>query len=148
MKSAKLMALIIISAAAGTVLIRSHCEVPCGIYDDEMRFSMLEEHAATIEKAVHQVRELTSQAPQNMNQIVRWVMTKENHAQEIQHIVSQYFLTQRIKIEESPDYSAKLMLCHRILVSAMKTKQSLETENVEALKKAVAEFKELYFKKK
>jgi nickel superoxide dismutase len=31
---------------------------------------------------------------------VRWVTTKETHAQEIQDIVSAYFLTQRIKPAE------------------------------------------------
>jgi len=31
----------------------SHCEVPCGIYDDEMRFTMVEEHIKTIEKAMN-----------------------------------------------------------------------------------------------
>ena len=147
MKHAKLLILLFFLAAGGTVFLRSHCEVPCGIYDDEMRFSMMEEHAATIAKAVHQIKELTAQTPQNMNQIIRWVMTKENHAQEIQQIVSQYFLTQRIK-EDSPDYDTRLVFCHRILVSAMKTKQSVDPENVETLKKAVADFKALYFKKK
>jgi nickel superoxide dismutase len=28
----------------------AHCEIPCGIYDDEMRINMVLEHIATIEK--------------------------------------------------------------------------------------------------
>ena len=33
-----------------------HCQVPCGIFDDPARVKLLEEHAATIRKAVVQVR--------------------------------------------------------------------------------------------
>ena len=33
-----------------------HCQVPCGIFDDPVRVKLLEEHAATIRKAVVQVR--------------------------------------------------------------------------------------------
>jgi nickel superoxide dismutase len=51
-------------------VILSHCEVPCGIYNDEMRFAMIEELILTIEKAMNQIRELSEESPQNMNQIV------------------------------------------------------------------------------
>ena len=39
----------------------SHCEVPCGIYGDEMRFQTIEEHIATIEKAMKMIVELSDQ---------------------------------------------------------------------------------------
>ena len=132
----------------------SHCEVPCGIYNDEMRFTMIMEHIQTIEKAMNQIMELSEQSPQNMNQIVRWIMNKENHAEEIQHIISQYFLTQRIKTPDSKDknaeesYVKKLTLCHEILVLAMKAKQTTDLKNVKSLKSAVTQFKEAYFGKK
>jgi len=131
----------------------SHCEVPCGIYNDEMRFTMLEEHAATIEKAINQIAALSEEDPQNMNQIVRWVMNKEKHAEEIQHIVSQYFMTQRLKLvdkgdaEASKTLMANLALCHEILVYAMKTKQSTELDNIAKLKEAIHNFKASYLKK-
>lgn len=135
-------------------LLFPHCEVPCGIYNDEMRFTMIEEHIQTIEKAMNQIMELSGQSPQNMNQIVRWILNKENHAEDIQHIISQYFLTQRIKGPDSKDndaeesYCKKLILCHEILVLAMKVKQTTDLENVKSLKSAVTQFKEAYFDKK
>jgi len=128
--------------------------MPCGIYNDEMRFQMLEEHIQTIEKAMYQIMELSKQSPQNMNQIVRWIMNKEQHAEDMQHIISQYFLTQRIKSADSDDeeakasYIKKLTICHQILVNAMKTKQSTDLENVKNLKSAVEQFKTAYFEKK
>ncbi len=135
-------------------VVFSHCEVPCGIYDDEMRFKMLEEHIQTIEKAMNQIMELSKESPQNMNQIVRWIMNKEKHAEDMQHIISQYFLTQRIKSPDTDDeeaksrYIKKLTICHQILVYAMKAKQSTDLENVKHLKSAVEQFKTIYFEPK
>lgn len=131
-----------------------HCEIPCGIYNDEMRFSMIAEHIQTTEKAMKQIMELSNQSSPNMNQIVRWVVNKEKHAEDIQHIISQYFLTQRIKLpaEENPEalkrYNEKISLCHQILVYAMKTKQTTVLANVGKLKSAVQLFKKAYFDKK
>jgi len=132
----------------------SHCEVPCGIYNDEMRITMIAEHIQTIEKAMQQIIHLSEESPQNMNQIVRWIMNKEKHAEEIQHIISQYFLTQRIKNpgsenkEDAEKYIKSLTLCHQILVSAMKTKQTTDLNNVERLKTEVEGFKNIYFPEK
>ena len=135
-------------------VILSHCEVPCGIYNDEMRFAMIEEHIQTIEKAMNQVMELSKESPQNMNQIVRWIINKETHAEEIQHIVSQYFLTQRIKSDEQEDseaiksYHEKLELCHQLLVYSMKAKQATDLTLIEKLRSVVQLFKQSYFGEK
>ena len=129
----------------------SHCEVPCGIYNDQMRFTMLAEHVQTIKKAMQQIIQLTKDSPQNMNQAVRWIMNKEKHAEEIQHIIGQYFMTQRIKSLDSEDeqarknYMEKLAHCHQIMVFAMKTKQTIDLNNVEKLKFQVEAFKKIYF---
>ena len=129
----------------------SHCEVPCGIYNDKMRFNMIEEHITTIEKALNQIVELSQQSPQNYNQIVRWVVNKEHHAEEIQHIISQYFLTQRLKPIDKKEKEAyqklrdKIAFCHEILVYAMKTKQSTDLSNVQNLKSSVKKFSNAYF---
>jgi len=124
--------------------LAAHCEVPCGIYDDEMRTKMIAEHATTIEKAMNQIVELTNATPVNANQIVRWVTNKEDHATEIQHIVSQYFLTQRIK-PDAADYEKKLKVLHGILLSAMKCKQTTDVANVTTLRSQLKEFEVLYF---
>ncbi len=132
----------------------SHCEIPCGIYDDKMRFTMIEEHITTIEKAIKEIAHLSEHQPTNFNQIVRWVTNKEKHAEEIQQIISQYFLAQRVKLVEKEDDEARkirtenLSLCHEILVYAMKTKQTTDLSNVEKLKAAVKAFKDSYFKAK
>lgn len=64
-----------------------HCQVPCGIYGDQMRIDMHMEDVATIRKGMAQMAVLESDAMGgnlNTNQIVRWVVTKEEHAAAIQ----------------------------------------------------------------
>jgi nickel superoxide dismutase len=146
--------LVLFSLVLVKPLLFSHCEVPCGIYDDQMRIRMISEHITTIEKAMKQIQEFSKQEPMNHNQIVRWVVNKEKHAEEIQHIVSQYFLTQRIKFPAKEDteavksYQLKLSLCHSILVYAMKSKQTVDLVNVEKLKSILHSFEHSYFGKK
>jgi len=134
--------------ALGTTLIATsvfaHCEIPCGIYGDAARFYMISEHCDTIEKSMAQVVQLGSEEPQNNNQLVRWVQNKEDHANEVQEIVSQYFLTQRIKPDQ-PDYEARVTTLHQMLVAAMKCKQTTDQAHVGTLRGLLAQFRALYF---
>ncbi len=120
----------------------AHCQIPCGIYDDALRMNLIIEHAATIEKSMQQIAELEKGG--NANQLVRWVTNKEKHADELQEIVTQYFMTQRITLE-APDYDKKLAALHKMLVYAMKCKQTIDLANVQSLRQAADEFHDLYF---
>jgi nickel superoxide dismutase len=122
----------------------AHCEIPCGIYDDSMRIKIIAEHLATIEKSMKEIMELSRQTPVNYNQLVRWISNKEAHANEIQHIVSQYFMTQRIKLD-TKDYLKKLAVLHKMLVHAMKCKQTIDLTHVATLRSLLSEFESLYF---
>lgn len=129
----------------------AHCEVPCGIYQDELRIEMIKEHFQTIEKAMIQIADLQSQGDEDYNQIVRWVNTKEHHASLIQEVAEQYFLHQRVKFADPADeekykkYIAQLTSLHQLIVFAMKSKQGLDLENVEKMKKALSAFEDSYF---
>ena len=136
-----------------TRLSFAHCEIPCGIYDDQMRVEMIEEHIATIEKSMKMIVELSEEPDQNYNQIVRWVTNKEDHANQLQEIVAQYFLTQRIKIADVREkgayqkYIGQVVLLHQMLVYAMKVKQSVDLSNVEQLRALLEKFESMYFEK-
>jgi len=145
----------LILAVSLAVLIPSavlaHCQVPCGIYDDAMRIGMIEEHARTIEKAMVQIGELSMDGAKNYNQIVRWVMTKEEHAQAVQDIVAEYFLAQRIKPGAAGDdealvaYHETLGELHHMLILAMKCKQDIDTDLPAKLLAATEAFCLSYF---
>jgi len=131
----------------------AHCEIPCGIYDDELRIELIKEHIGTIEKSIMMIGELNKVDDKDYNQIVRWVMNKEDHANKIQEIVYQYFLNQRIKPVDESDQAAlnkyhhELTLLHHMLVYSMKSKQSLSTDNTDMLKSLVDDFSQSYFGK-
>jgi nickel superoxide dismutase len=122
----------------------SHCEIPCGIYDDQMRVHMIAEHINTIEKSMNEIIRLQAEEPKNYNQIVRWIMNKENHADKLQDIVTQYFMTQRIKIDDDA-YTKKLAVLHKMIVYAMKCKQTVDLSHTEILRNLLKQFSELYF---
>ena len=75
---------------------------------------------------------------------MRWTTTKETHADEVQHLVTQYFMTQRIKPEDK-DYEKKVTTLHQMLIAAMKCKQTTDVENVKKLRELTAAFGALYF---
>ena len=122
----------------------AHCEIPCGIYDDEMRINMIAEHITTIEKSMKQIGKLADSKPIDYNQLTRWITNKEHHADELQEIVTQYFMTQRIK-PDTKNYSQKLTVLHKMLLAAMKCKQTADLSHAGTLKSLLKEFQGLYF---
>ncbi len=138
-----LISAVIVSLLAAT-FVAAHCEIPCGIYDDKLRIQQIAEHATTIEKSMKQIMELSKGGPTNYNQLIRWVSNKEAHANEIQHIVSQYFMTQRIK-PDAKQYTEKLAALHNMLIYVMKCKQTTDINNVKMLRSSLKEFEGLYF---
>lgn len=138
-------------AMAGIQKASAHCEVPCGIFDDEARIKMLREDIVTIEKAIRQADELSKASPVNYNQLVRWINTKEDHANKIQETVSQYFMAQRIKPAEPSDkaaydkYLAQLTAMHDLMIYAVKSQQSLDLANIAKMNEALDRFEVAYF---
>lgn len=132
----------------------SHCEIPCGIYGDSLRFQLIAEDISTIEKSMNQINELSKAATTDYNQLVRWVNNKDEHANKIQDVVSQYFLHQRVKVvDDSSDHEAyekyvqQLILLHKLSVYAMKSKQTTDLKYVELLRETLKDLDNLYFHK-
>jgi len=152
MKNMKAISLMFILTLGMSVqFVFSHCEIPCGIYDDTLRADLIAEHITTIEKSMNQIIALRQAEDKNYNQLVRWVNNKEQHATELQHIVTQYFMTQRIKpvTDGDPDKKAKyhleLSLLHELLVWSMKAKQTTDLKTVEKLRETLNAFRKSYF---
>lgn len=123
-----------------------HCEIPCGIYDDEMRIEILRENITTIEKSMNQINALEKKPAENANQLTRWVVNKEKHADDLQEIVSQYFMTQRLR-PDAKNYLSKLQILHEMLLAAMKSKQTTDLEHPKQLRELVDQFEKAYFNK-
>ncbi len=131
----------------------AHCEIPCGIYGDSTRVALIKEHVQTIEKSMKMIDKLSKEKKPEYNQLVRWVNNKDEHAEKIQDIVSQYFLHQRIKPAKQGDqightkYINKLELLHKISINAMKCKQGTDAIFPANILRDLEDFEELYFGK-
>lgn len=142
---APLAAVALLATALHPLTARAHCEIPCGIYTDSMRIEMLREHYSTVEKSMQQIEAL--KGSEDLHQYVRWIGNKEKHSDEIQEIVTQYFMTQRVKPAGAEDaaYVEKITVLHDLVVTAMKCKQSTDLTQVARLRELTDRFVELYF---
>ena len=129
-------------------LLGAHCQIPCGIYDDQARFNTIEEHIVTIEKSM----KMLNKDGMADNQYIRWVINKEQHADAIRDIIVNYFLQQRVKLPSASSskddyviYQAKLETLHNMLLLLVRSKQTTDTDVTFRLKNSIKEFKKAYF---
>ncbi len=137
----KVMLLITFTIVGSSLVLpqptHAHCQIPCGIYDDYARVQSIHEDAATIEKSAKLITELAGKSDvQSQNQLVRWVMNKEKHAQKIISTISDYFLTQRVKPSQE-DYAERLIKHHAVIIAAMKAKQNADVKYAKNLKESI-----------
>merc|ERR1711908_267668 len=130
-----------------------HCQVPCGIFDDPKLVADVKEAIATIKKAQAQINELgASLTAQNINQMTRWVNTKEEHCGKIITLISEYCLCQRVKpvgapkspFEKEEDYIAALTAHHAVMMAAVACKQNVAPAIADKLEAAIAECGKMY----
>jgi nickel superoxide dismutase len=139
---------LLLGGAASVVL--SHCEIPCGIYGDPMRLDLMAEHITTIEKSMKQIEDLAAAGDKDYNQLIRWTVNKEDHADYFSDIITQYFMKQRIKPaapgdgQAYKDYVHKLTLLHQMMVTSMKCKQTTDLEHISQLRRDLAAFRVAY----
>ena len=131
--------------------VYAHYQVPCGIYGDAVRVVQIEEDITTVRKAMNMINDLAGQSDaQSLNQLSRWVRTKEDHAQKVQETVLNYFLAQRVKAKEKgskerQQYVDQTLTLHQLIVSMMKCKQTVEQRNCSNAFELLDKFTNLYF---
>jgi small subunit ribosomal protein S27Ae len=130
----------------------NHCQVPCGIFDDPAIVSEINQACTTIRKAIVQSKSLHGKLgsdPLALNQMVRWINTKEEHCSKIITLIAEYCLCQRIKRPEfktETDYLQALKIHHDVMQAAMKAKQSMDEAACDALEHAVDDLAKMYTK--
>jgi hypothetical protein len=129
----------------------NHCQVPCGIFDDPAMINELKQSCLTIRKAIVQANALhghyVDTTPLNANQFIRWIMTKEDHADKIVSTISDYCLCQRVKRANFPtelEYLNALKLHHVVMQAAVKAKQSMDLIACEELDLAIDDLAMIY----
>ena len=101
-----------------------------------------------------QINELTDAGltAHSINQITRWVNTKEEHAKKIIDLVANYCLCQRMKpagesgspFTTAKDYMDALKAHHNVMTAAMKSKQSVDLSAADALEHTVGDMVKMY----
>ncbi|EJK64941.1 hypothetical protein THAOC_14269 [Thalassiosira oceanica] len=79
--------------------------------------------------------------------MIRWVMTKEEHAKKIITQISEYCLCQRVKKDvfaNDAEYVEALKAHHAVMQAAMKCKQTVDPAAVDALDSAIELFAKMY----
>lgn len=150
---------LLLVAVAGFALVSSeprvtfnHCQVPCGIFDDPAIVSELREACTTVRKAMRSCKELHQSMGSDLlslNQMVRWINTKEEHCNKIISLVSEYCLCQRVKrvnFHTEAEYFHALKVHHVAMQAAMKAKQSMDESDCIALEHAVEDLAKMYTK--
>lgn len=107
---------------------------------------------ATIRKSIVQATELHATVGSDllaMNQMTRWIITKEEHSSKIITLVSEYCLCQRVKKEvfaNDEEYVQALKAHHAVMQCAMKAKQQVTTAACDALDHAIEDMARMYTK--
>ena len=155
MKFTAAVIVFVLANLVAPVSATAHCQVPCGIYDDHARIHSMLEDQSTIAKATLKISELASKSDAtSRNQTVRWINTKEQHASQIITVISEYFLTQKIKpagkknAKEHARYLETLADAHAVMRAAMKCKQGVDSAAASALKTAIETFGKRYTRSK
>lgn len=154
MKHTRVITISTLTLVAGLLTVRpvlAHCEIPCGIYGDRIRIDLLREHFETVRTSMQAIRKLEAAESPNANQLVRWVVNKEDHANKIQEVVYQYFMNQRITPVDPGDkqafekYVTQITQLHQMLVQSMKCKQTTDETHVDTLQSLLKAFEKSYF---
>ncbi|MCF7729541.1 MAG: superoxide dismutase, Ni [Chthoniobacterales bacterium] len=118
--------------------IMAHCQIPCGIFHDDLVFETLEQNLETLQKADHELSSSTLPS----NQSVRWILNKEDQSNQIAQTMLTYFLQQRVKLDD-PKRAEKLDLISKIALQCAKVKQTTDAKEVSTLGEEIQQLKGL-----
>jgi nickel superoxide dismutase len=107
------------------VALSAHCQMPCGIYHDDMVYDQIDQYVETMVKADTILNQNKFSSAQEKNVFIRWVMQKDKHSDQMAELFTSYFLQQKIKPEEE-DTVKRLVCVHRLLFLLVKIKQTAD----------------------
>ncbi|MBI2074488.1 MAG: superoxide dismutase, Ni [Candidatus Levybacteria bacterium] len=128
----------------------AHCDIPCGIYDPHL--AQLAAHTVIRMTSLINDVKIDTNAPieerkKFIHQLSRYTKAKEEHAEiikyEVRVIWGDYFKPEHVK--DNPELHE---LVFKIMKSASKAKQEINTENANELLSAVQQFAEIFWKTK
>ncbi len=125
------------------VHVEAHCQMPCGIYHDDMVYDRIDQYVETMVKAVSMLNKNDFSSPFESNRFVRWVIEKENASDEAASIILKFFLQQKIKPDE-PDTAKRLESAHKLLFLLVAIKQNSDVSIVDEFSDEWDAFKNMF----
>lgn len=107
------------------IQLQAHCQMPCGIYHDDMVFDQVDQYIETIVKGISIMLNSKFNTVQERNEFIRWVELKESSSNETANLLTTYFLQQKIKPGEE-DTDKRVQSVHKLLFLLVKIKQTAD----------------------
>lgn len=132
-----------LSALVGSLSLEAHCQMPCGIYHDDMVYDKIDQYVETMVKAMSKIKDNKFTTPAEKNELIRWVLTKDNLSDETAQLICSYFLQQKIKPGEK-DTVKQLESAQRLLFLIVTIKQSADFKPVSDFAEEWEKFKLMF----
>ncbi|CRX38152.1 superoxide dismutase [Ni] [Estrella lausannensis] len=130
----------LIATAGG---LHGHCQMPCGIYHDDMVYDLIDQYVETMHKAISELKMIKFDTVQDKNQFIRWIMQKEKMSDDVSDLIMKYFLQQKIKPDEQ-DTAEKVVSAHKLLFLAVCMKQVPELKTLYEFMEEWKKFKHMF----
>lgn len=103
----------------------SHCQMPCGIYHDDMVFDQIDQYIETMAKGISVMNDNKFKTVHDYNELTRWIMLKEESSDDVATVLTEFFLQQKIKPGED-DTQKKITSAHKLLFLLVAVKQNAD----------------------
>lgn len=123
--------------------LSSHCQMPCGIYHDDMVYDQIDQYVETMYKGISVLNNSKFSDAKERNEYIRWVIQKEKASDEAALLLTQYFLQQKIKVGDA-DTAKRLAAVHNLLVDLVVIKQNVDLKFVEDFSTEWEKFKLMF----
>lgn len=121
----------------------AHCQMPCGIYHDDMAFDQIDQYIETMYKGISVINDSKFTTPHERNETIRWVVLKDNSSTEAAEFITTYFLQQKIKPGE-PDTPTRLTSAHKLLFLLVAIKQNTDLQMIKEFATEWEKFKLMF----
>lgn len=118
---------ILLTGCCATAFLSAHCQMPCGIYHDDMVFDQIDQYVETLVKGITVLDGNKFNSLQERNEGVRWIMQKEKSSDAVAELITCFFLQQKIKPGES-DTVKRLVSAHKLLFLLVQIKQTVDLQ--------------------
>jgi nickel superoxide dismutase len=123
--------------------IDAHCQMPCGIYHDQMVYNQIDQYIETMVKGLTVIGDSKFNTPAERNEFIRWVDLKEKASDDTAELIVVYFLQQKIKPGEE-DTVKRLTSAHKLLCSLVQIKQTVDMKALKTFTDEWEKFKLMF----